>query len=527
MRRDQATRVLATVFFTDMVDSTRIAAELGDRRWRVLRAAYHHSAREQLRRHGGREVDTAGDGLFATFSDQEQAIRCACAFSDAVRGLGVEVRCGVHVGRADRVGRSLGGIAVHTGARVMAAAGPGEVVVSGVLRDLVSGSDFAFVDLGVRELKGVPDPVHLYRVTAVDGAPRASPLAEPIAKSRRDAIEPPPLLGRGGRGRRAFAIVSGVVVAVIAVAVWVASTSSSKSIHIVPNSLLRINPTSGAVVADVPITPPGGTEFAAVPPHQVWVLSHAHQVISVVDVNHNKLLQPVGGFGLASQQSGWALRYGAGSVWVATENSNVVRIDPLSHQVIPIRLPVGANLLAFGLGKLWAITYDHPNGLFEVDPAVNKARLFTRTGGGVNGIVAGEGAIWVNYPSNTVWKIDPNTGARTRIPLQPGATTPAGMATGFGHVWVSNGGVPQSVSRIDPGTDQVKTKNVCPGTSSVVTDVAAADGSIWMTCPTAREIAKINPITLAVTHIKLHTSGHPTAMISAYGSLWVTIEPCC
>src|SRR6266480_2648584 len=157
MRRDRARHVLATVLFADIVASTEVAAELGDRRWRALLERYHDLVRRQVRRHGGTLVDAAGDGFFATFADQEFAVRCACAIADAARELGVEVRTGLHVGRAERAGRTIRGMAVHIGARVMALAGPGEVLVSGVLKELVPGSGFSCADRGPHRLKGVPE----------------------------------------------------------------------------------------------------------------------------------------------------------------------------------------------------------------------------------------------------------------------------------------------------------------------------------------------------------------------------------
>jgi class 3 adenylate cyclase len=156
---------LATVLFTGIVDSSSIATELGDRRWRVALSRHHALVRRQVRRCGGRELDTAGDGFFIAFSDQADAIRCACAISDAVRELGIEVRADMNVGQAERLGKTLGGIVVHTGARVMSIATAGEVLVSGVLRDLVPGSAFEFSDRGVHHRKGIPGEVHLYAVT--------------------------------------------------------------------------------------------------------------------------------------------------------------------------------------------------------------------------------------------------------------------------------------------------------------------------------------------------------------------------
>ena len=131
--------MLATVLFTDIVDSSQTAAELGDRAWRALLEQHHALVRQKLMRYRGVEVDTAGDGFLASFDGPARAISCACAIVDAVRDLGVEVRAGLHTGECELLDGKVAGIAVHTGARVAALAGPGEVFVSSTVKDLVAG----------------------------------------------------------------------------------------------------------------------------------------------------------------------------------------------------------------------------------------------------------------------------------------------------------------------------------------------------------------------------------------------------
>jgi class 3 adenylate cyclase len=157
-------RVLATVLFTDIVDSTRRAAEMGDRDWRALLDAHDAVVRAQLARFRGREVNSTGDGFLSTFDGPQRAIRCAMAIRDAVRALGIKVRAGLHTGEVEIRGDDIGGIAVHIGARVSALAGPNEVFVSSTLKDLVIGSGLEFDDRGTHQLKGVPGDWHLYTV---------------------------------------------------------------------------------------------------------------------------------------------------------------------------------------------------------------------------------------------------------------------------------------------------------------------------------------------------------------------------
>jgi pimeloyl-ACP methyl ester carboxylesterase len=156
--------VLATILFTDIVGSTDRAAELGDRRWTELVSSHHAVVRRQLDRFRGREVDTAGDGFFATFDGPIRAIRCARAIGEGVRELGLDVRAGLHTGECQLVGEKVGGLAVNIGARVAARAGAGEVLVSQTVKDLVAGADIAFADRGLAELKGVPGEWRLWAV---------------------------------------------------------------------------------------------------------------------------------------------------------------------------------------------------------------------------------------------------------------------------------------------------------------------------------------------------------------------------
>jgi pimeloyl-ACP methyl ester carboxylesterase len=155
-------RVLATVLFTDIVGSTEKAAELGDRRWRELLSTHDTAVRRELERFRGREVDTAGDGFLAAFDGPARAVRCALSAGEAVQHLGVEIRAGIHTGECELDGPKIRGIAVHTGARIASLAGPGEVLVSQTVKDLVSGSGLAFDDRGVHALKGVPGEWRVY-----------------------------------------------------------------------------------------------------------------------------------------------------------------------------------------------------------------------------------------------------------------------------------------------------------------------------------------------------------------------------
>jgi class 3 adenylate cyclase len=167
-------RMLATVLFTDIVGSTEQAAALGDRRWRNLLETHHTVVRRELARFQGREIDTAGDGFLAIFDKPAQAIRCACAISDAVRQLGIEIRAGLHTGECEAVGDKMRGIAVHIGARVAAVAASGEILLSSTVKDLVAGAGIRFEDRGRHLLKGIPEEWGLFAVSRGDASGRGA-----------------------------------------------------------------------------------------------------------------------------------------------------------------------------------------------------------------------------------------------------------------------------------------------------------------------------------------------------------------
>src|SRR5881275_2824060 len=170
--------------FTDIVDSTRRAGELGDARWRDVLERHDDLVREHLRRYQGREVKTMGDGFLATFDGPARAIRCAMAIADQVGRLGIEIRAGLHTGECELRGDDVAGMAVHIGARVGATAGPSEVLVSSTVKDLVVGSGIEFADRGSHELKGVPGDWQLLAVA--DHRPTSS---QP-ANGQRDNVAP-------------------------------------------------------------------------------------------------------------------------------------------------------------------------------------------------------------------------------------------------------------------------------------------------------------------------------------------------
>ena len=163
-----ADRVLATVLFTDIVRSTELAADMGDRRWRTILDDHHAVVRRNLDRYRGNEINTTGDGFLATFDGPARALTCACAIRDEIRTIGIDIRAGVHTGEVERQGDDLAGIGVHITARVAGEASGGEVLASRTVKDLVAGSGIGFSDRGEHELKGVPGSWSLFASSTAD-----------------------------------------------------------------------------------------------------------------------------------------------------------------------------------------------------------------------------------------------------------------------------------------------------------------------------------------------------------------------
>jgi class 3 adenylate cyclase len=195
--------VLTTILFTDIVSSTERAAALGDRAWRDLLERHHGAVRGELARFGGREVGTAGDGFVAAFDRPEEAVRCALEVRRAVAALGLEVRAGLHAGEVQAVAESLGGIAVHIGARIAALAAPGEILVSNAVRDLAAGAGTDFAHRGAHALKGVPDRWEVFaaRLPGRGDGGTSPPPGGGIVDRQRSSLPGyrPPSAGAGGR----------------------------------------------------------------------------------------------------------------------------------------------------------------------------------------------------------------------------------------------------------------------------------------------------------------------------------------
>jgi class 3 adenylate cyclase/DNA-binding beta-propeller fold protein YncE len=516
-------RRLATVLFTDIVGSSEIASALGDRRWKVLLVRHHLIVRRALKRHGGSEIDDAGDGFFCSFRDQADAIRCACEISEAVQELGIDVRAGLHVGQAEVVGRKLGGTTVNVAARVMAEAGAGEVLVSGVMRDLTAGSGFAFEDRGSKTLKGIPGTWPVFAVTGVDGSARRPMLEPEDAAVRLDAVQPPPLLERP-RWRLAVAGIASVVVAGATMVVLVRNEPPPPPTVVPSDSLVRIDPASATIIAATSVANPFGTQLAVVSARrEVWVLSKESTSISVVDADANRVSSS---FGVDRSQDEEGIGYGMafmdGSIWVTAGTEVVERIHPVTHQVLAkVPVPGRPTGLAVGLGKVW-VSIPSEGLVVAIDPGLNEVvgQVDLEIAEFGLGVVASD-ALWASaLTRGQVIRIDPESGDLRVIDVGLG---PSELAFGFGSVWVCNA-ADGTVSRIDPASGAV-TKTVRVGEQSFYSfcGVAAAEDGIWVAVPSTQEVVRIDPETNTVVD-RVPVQHTPDLVVAAFGSIWVTVE---
>ena len=248
MRQRSGSRVLAAVLFTDIVDSSAVASRVGDARWKALIARHHAIVRRELKRFGGKELDTAGDGFYASFGEPAAAIRCACAAAESVRELGIEIRAGVHFGECEQLKEKLGGIAVVVGARVMSLGGAGDVLVTASTSALVAGAGFGFTDRGEHALKGVDGQWHVLAVSEVDGEPRPQP-AEPAEAERRLAeVQPSALLSHRWLASHRWAVGIGIVLVLALIAISIPLLRSGDgAVDVGTNSIGRINADGGSL----------------------------------------------------------------------------------------------------------------------------------------------------------------------------------------------------------------------------------------------------------------------------------------
>jgi class 3 adenylate cyclase/streptogramin lyase len=516
-------RKLATVLFTDIVGSTELATELGDRRWQELLARHHRIVRRNLKRFGGREVDTAGDGFFATFDRPTDAVRCACAVVSDVRELGVEIRAGVHTGEVEAGSAGVRGIAVHVGARVMGTAGAGEVVVSSTVRDLVGGAGLELADRGTHRLKGVDDEWRLFAVAAVDGEALPPPLDAAEAERRRAEIQP------SGGPRRRWIIAAAVVTLVLATGIGLLVVESDEepaatSTEPRANSLIAFDPDTGQIgdIAPSVVRPTGaGRPRIAIDGGQVWIRSadlthvdgstgeilHEHRffppgvaggslslaidfrtvwaptgvgevgspgVLTRVDWSSGDILEPVR---LPRPSAPSDVATGLDAVWVGFRDGTIERRDPFTGELVgSLAVPGTVDAIVIGGESLWVLD-QLASEVIQIDPDTGAELARTAVVGSPRTMTADDRRVWVLDPStSTVTSIAMSTGEASS-PVGPLGREPTGLAVGADGVWVSD--AEGFVYRVDPTDGSTTELEVGVPLTAIAVDPET--GLLWLT----------------------------------------------
>jgi YVTN family beta-propeller protein len=504
--RRKPDRYLTTVLFTDIVDSTRLASELGDRRWRDLLELHHELIRRELRRFGGREIDTAGDGFFAAFDAPARGVACALTIAEAMPELGIQVRAGMHTGEVEEADGKLRGIAVHIGARIGAVAGAGEVLASATVRDLVVGSGIDFEDRGTRELKGVPGEWHLY--SSSQGARFREEFPISGGAAGREAAAVRDTIRQRARRRRIAIAGAGVVTVVAAGAVVFAITRPPPSLASVdPNTAAVIDAASGRILAEVAVgTRPDGITFGE---GAIWTANTSDGTVSRIAPGTNAVIQTIE---VGAAPSGLAT--GFGSVWVANSGDRTVsRINAATNRVVQtITVGNGPTAVATGARAVW-VTNIIDGTLSRIDPARGTVSGVFRVGASPAGVAASDGGVWIaNSDAGTVSRIDPVSGY-TLASIGVG-NGPRALAFAGGAVWVANS-LDGTVSRIDPASNRVTAiVQIGQGPNGMV----GSPDHLWVACADDRAVYRVDAATNASTRIAVGSA--PQAVAIADDQLW-------
>ena len=516
------------MLFTDIVGSTELASELGDRGWQELLARHHRLVRRNLKRFGGREVDTAGDGFFATFDRPTDAVRCACAIVDDVRELGVEIRAGVHTGEVEAGQAGVRGIAVHVGARVMGTADAGEVVASSTVRDLVGGSGLELADRGTHRLKGVDDEWRLFSVTAVDGEPLAPQLDPAEAARRRSEIRP------ATGPRRTWIFVAAAVAVVVAVGIGILliygsdeeDPDATSSTAPPANSAIAFDPETGEItdIARSAVRPTlAGRPRIAIDGDEVWVRSDD---LTHVEASTGDLLDEHRFFPGAVPGGSLSLAIGFRTVWAPTGLGEVgnrgvlTRVDWSSGDILePIRLPRPSppSDVATGLDAVWVTFRD--GTIEQRDPfrgdLVDAIDVSPTT---LDAIVVAGDSLWIlDQLASEVIRLDPDTGeelARTAVPGSPRI-----MAADDRRVWVLD----LSTSTVTPIS--VSTGEASSPIGSVGDDptgLAVGSDAVWVSNADG-SVVRVDPTDGSTTELEVGVPITAIAVDPETGLLWLTV----
>jgi class 3 adenylate cyclase len=525
-------RFVATVMFADVVGSTELAVRVGDRAWNAILGIYYETARREVRRCRGREIDTAGDGFFAAFDTPNDGVRAAAAIVQSMWARGIPVRAGLHTGECEVIERKVGGIAVHIGARVAGLAGAGEIVVTSTVRELTAGSAVRYKLLGTRELKGVPGEWSVYAV-ASDG-PR--PALPPIDVPRPD--DP------GNRGRRRAVAIAAVLVAVAAVTVVVALRNGSQRPVAAPSGSgpTTVGPSGsppgsprvgGPFLGLVAISAQTGRETVLVPidlttnpdvsGHDVtsgfgfvWVADFSGQEIYKVNPDTGTVVATIPiAYPVSLVVRDVDVWVASGSEARACDACNLIRVDASRNaQADSMKMAACCGGVAIDGTFLWVLG---TNELSRVDLETGKARSFPVGG---DAIAVGGGKVWIlSRALATLTPVDGRTGApEPSIALE--ATSPTMVAYGFDALWVTDRSE-NEVTRI-PVDGRGGTDAVAVGDEPV--GLIADQDAVWVANAGDGTVSRIDPFEAAVQDT-YQVGGRPERITVAFGSVWVAAVP--
>ena len=514
----QVERFLTTVLFTDIVGSTDLAAELGDKAWRELVQEHHRVVRAALKKHRGREVDTAGDGFFAVFDAPASAVDCALDVAAQVQPLGLQVRAGLHVGEVEQSGGKVSGITVPIASRIMSLAGPSEVLASGTVRDLTVGAGFRFEDRGTRELKGVPGEWRLYAISratdaAAEGAAPESGKADQ-AERRAAAVrrrQARPVWQRYPRAAAGLVAALALVIALAGLWLWQPWLPPALA-GVAENSVGIIDPSRNVVIAAATV---GRLPAAiAVGEGSVWIANAGDNTISQIDPTSRAVIDTID---VGREPSGIAV--GAGSIWVADSGERwVTRINAATRRVVDtIEVGNGPRAIAYGASGVW-VANGGDGTVIRIDPATGAAGEPISLSAQPTAIAADSDGAWVvSADAGTVIHLDA-TGSATSSPLAVGRR-PSAIAIGEAAIYVANS-ADQTVSVIDSAGSRVSGVIDVEGAPSGL----AVDGRIlWVTDRGgALERVDIDQATRPHPRIALGSAAEAVAVVS--GQPWVVTQ---
>jgi class 3 adenylate cyclase/streptogramin lyase len=516
MQRRTGGRGLGAVLFTDIVGSTPIAAEMGNTRWGELVARHHRILRGLIHRFGGREVDTAGDGFFVAFERPADAIRCAVAATEAVRGLGIEIRAGISFGELEMVGRKPGGLVVNTAARVMSVAGPGEVLVPASVREIVPGAGVTFTEHGVHQLKGLEGEFRLFGVTGVDGREVVPPLETEQAAERRREIFPT-------SGRR-WALLVGVgagVLALIVVAsiLFSGGAETAKQAGGTRYSVAMIDASSGDVRSPVSVGNQRSVSLdfvdhpMAVGEGGVWLLQAP--LLLHIDPRHEEIRSDQIDVGFGPSGS---VVTAFDAVWVLTGNT-LYRINPATDEAaVFLQLPLASGITTSSVAVADSIWVGESDGtLIRLDPRTG-ARDQSETGRAVDKLAATKEAVWVaDVLAGEAVRFDPNDLHQIGKPIEIRGSIDQIFARGD-YLWVldRHSGFVTRITSSDPGGRPARV-------GDGATDMAVGPDAVWVGDRDG-SLYRVDPLTLEVTELPVGAAIIGVGVEEATGSVWVYLD---